>query len=121
MKHFRFLTFERTQLNEGERTIPVCFSSETAVDRGDYDEVLDHTSEGVDLTRLNNAHPFLLNHDPEKQVGVIENAELSNDKRCRALIRFGRSALAQEIFQDVKDGIRKHISVGYERLRTITS
>jgi HK97 family phage major capsid protein len=37
------------------------------------------------------------------------------------LIRFGRSELAQEIFQDVKDKIRKHMSVGYERLKTISA
>jgi HK97 family phage major capsid protein len=31
----------------------------------------------------------------------------------RAKVRFGRSALAQEVFQDVVDGIRSNVSVGY--------
>jgi len=29
------------------------------------------------------------------------------------VVRFGRSDRAEEIFSDVKDGIRKHVSVGY--------
>ena len=29
------------------------------------------------------------------------------------MVRFGKSALAREIFEDVKDGIRMNISVGY--------
>lgn len=119
---FRHFTFDRAQLNESERTVPVCFSSENPVDRGDYDEVLDHSKDGMDLVRLNDSHPVLLNHDPDKQIGVVERAELNDgDKKGRALIRFGRSDLAQEIFNDVKDGIRKHMSVGYERLRTMAT
>lgn len=121
MKLFRHFTFDRAQLNSEERTVPVCFSSESAVDRGEFDEVLDHSTEGLDLTRLNDAHPLLLNHNPDDQIGVVERAELSPDKKGRALIRFGNSAKASEIFQDVKDGIRKHMSVGYERLRAMAT
>lgn len=118
---YRFFEFDRTQVNSEDRTVPVAFSSEHPVDRGEYDEILDHTPEGVDLVRLKDSHPLLLNHDPDKQIGVIEKAELSTDKRGRALIRFGRSDLANEIFQDVKDGIRKHLSVGYERIKAMAT
>ena len=38
---------------------------------------------------------------------------LTATKKGRAQIRFGNSALAQEKFQDVQDGILRHISVGY--------
>ena len=120
MKLFRFFTFDRSQANSEKRTVPVAFSSEHPVDRGDYEEILDHVRGNVDLTRLNDSHPLLLNHDPEKQIGVVESAEVDEgEKKCRALIRFGKSDLANEIFQDVQDGIRKHMSVGYERLKEI--
>lgn len=119
---WRHFTFDRAQLNETDRTVPVCFSSEQPVDRGDYDEILDHSADGMDLSRLNDSHPLLLNHDPDQQIGVVERAELSaGDKKGRGVVRFGRSQLAQEIFDDVKDGIRKHLSVGYERLRTMAT
>ena len=36
------------------------------------------------------------------------------EKSAKAIVRFGRSELAEEIFQDVKDGIRQNISVGYK-------
>ncbi|MCV5839318.1 HK97 family phage prohead protease, partial [Escherichia coli] len=31
----------------------------------------------------------------------------------RAVVRFGTSPRAEEIWQDVKDGIRQHVSIGY--------
>lgn len=120
-KLYRYLQFDRTQLNEGDRSIPIAFSSEQPVDRGDYDEVLDHTAEGMDLTRLKDSHPVLVNHNPYDQVGVIDSAEISSDKKGRAVIRFGNSARATEIFNDVREGIRKHISVGYERIKTLST
>ena len=59
--------------------------------------------------------PFLLDHDMTKQIGVIEKFELDEAaKRTIAVVRFGKSALAQEVFQDVVDGIRMNISVGYK-------
>ncbi len=117
----RYFEFDRAQLNEGERTVPVCFSSENPVDRGEYEEVLDHAPENMDLRRLGDSAAVLLNHCMDRQIGVVEKPELSGDKKGRALIRFGRSDLATEIFNDVKDGIRKHMSVGYERIKALGS
>jgi len=60
----------------------------------------------------------LLNHDLEKQIGVIEEAKISDaDKVGRAVVRFGRSKLADEVFRDVIDGIRSNVSVGYEIMK----
>ena len=78
-------------------------------------EVLEHSAEAVDLHRVNDGAPLLLEHDREKQIGVIERAWIDEDsKKGRAKVRFGRSQLAEEIFQDVRDGIRSLVSVGYE-------
>jgi HK97 family phage major capsid protein len=77
-------------------------------------EILRHSRDSVDLTRLNDSrHPLLLNHDQDRQIGVVEKAWLDSDKKLRGMVRFGRSQLAQEIKQDVDDGIRSLVSVGY--------
>jgi HK97 family phage major capsid protein len=45
---------------------------------------------------------------------VVESVELDEStKRLRAKVRFGKGALAREAFDDVVDGIRTNISVGY--------
>ena len=49
-----------------------------------------------------------------KQIGVIEEFKLDETaQRTIAVVRFGKSALAREIFDDVKNKIRMNISVGY--------
>jgi len=50
-----------------------------------------------------------------KQIGVIEEFKLDETaKRTTAVVRFGKSALAREVFEDVTDGIRMNISVGIQ-------
>lgn len=108
-------TFEIRQLPDDEsRTVEITFSSETPVERYWGFEILDHSPESVQLSRMNSqSAPLLLNHDPGQQIGIVERAEIGADRRGRASVRFGRSQLAEEIWQDVKDGIRRLISVGY--------
>jgi HK97 family phage major capsid protein len=100
------------------RTVEVEFSSETPVQTfipeiGLVDEILDHSRGAVDLGRLNAGAPVLLEHDKFEQLGVVETAEISPDRVGVAVIRFGRSKKAREIFRDVVDGIRRGVSVGY--------
>ena len=55
----------------------------------------------------------MLNHNTDAQIGVVESAKIDSDRKGRATVRFSRSPLGDEIFQDVKDGIRRLVSVGY--------
>lgn len=100
---------------DGEaRTVELSFSSETPVLREFGFEVLDHDADSVDLTRLRDGGPVLDTHRGD-QIGVVETASIDSESRkSRALIRFGKSARAEEIWQDVQDGIRRNISVGYQ-------
>jgi HK97 family phage major capsid protein len=96
------------------RTVPLAFSSEAPYERWFGIEILDHAPGSCDLSRLaDGRHPLLLNHDTEDQIGVIDTAQIDTDKVGRAVVRFGRGQLANEIFQDVQDGIRSLVSVGY--------
>ena len=107
--------FERsiTLRNIDERTAEIAFSSEEPYERYFGIEVLDHEPQSVRLDRLNGGAAVLVNHRSSDQVGVVDSARIDEDKRGRAVIRFSRSARGEEIFQDVKDGIRKLVSVGY--------
>ena len=101
-------------VDEKKRTAFIAVSSESPVGRSFGDEILDHAEGSIDLNFLRSGRaPLLLDHDPEKQIGVIESVNLDGDRVLRAKVRFGRSALAEEVFQDVVDGIRGNISVGY--------
>lgn len=109
----RSLQVERAKVNEEERTVELAFASDAPYERWWGIEILDCTASAVNLERLNGRHPLLLNHDTRQQIGVIEKAWVDTDRKCRALVKFSRSALGQEIFQDVIDGIRELVSVGY--------
>jgi HK97 family phage major capsid protein/HK97 family phage prohead protease len=110
----RAIDMEAKAVDEKKRTVDIAVSSELAVDRSFGKEVLVHEMGAIDLAFLASGRaPLLLDHDMERQIGVIESVELSGDRVLRAKVRFGRSALAQEVFQDVVDGIRSNVSVGY--------
>jgi HK97 family phage major capsid protein/HK97 family phage prohead protease len=101
-------------VDEKKRTVSIAVSSELPVERSFGKEILVHEEGAIDMAFLASGRaPLLLDHDMERQIGVIESVELSADRVLRAKVRFGRSALAQEVFQDVVDGIRGNVSVGY--------
>lgn len=111
----RSFIFERASIDEEKRTVELAFSSEVEVQRWFGFEVLDHSTGAMRMDRIIGGS-LLLNHDWEDQVGVVESVRIDADRKGRAVVRFGRSSHAEEIFQDVKDGIRKHVSVGYRVL-----
>ncbi len=109
----RSFDLDRASIDSESRTVDVIFSTETdKVQRWFGTEILDHGEKSVRLSRLRNAAPLLLEHDSRSQIGVIESAEIAG-KTGRAKVRFSKSEKGEEIFQDVLDGIRSKISVGY--------
>ena len=97
------------------RRVALAFSSETPVERFWGVEVLGHAPGECDLSRFEGGRgPLLLDHNPSQPIGVVESAEVGPDKIGRAIVRFGKSARAEEVLQDVLDGIRNNVSVGYE-------
>jgi HK97 family phage major capsid protein/HK97 family phage prohead protease len=103
------------QVGEDERTIEFPFSSEFPVARYFGNEVLSHDREAADLARLNDSAPLLFNHDPNKVVGVVERAWIDGKKkRGYVSVRFSRNSFAQEVLADVKDGVLRNVSFGYQ-------
>lgn len=108
----RTVTLERAAKDAD--TVELAISSEAPYERFFGIEILRHTADSIDMTRLGDGrHPLLLNHDTEKQIGVIGRAWIGDDRKLRGEARFSRSALGQEIRADVEDGIRSLVSVGY--------
>lgn len=105
-------------VNRDSRTVELSFSSDVPYERWWGVEILDHSAGSVRLDRLNGSAALLVNHDIDEHVGVVERAWVAGNKG-RAIVRFGKSAAADEVYQDVIDGIRKLVSVGYRIHRMV--
>ncbi|CUA98225.1 phage major capsid protein [Thiomonas bhubaneswarensis] len=95
------------------RTVPVVLSTETPVDRGDFVEVLDHSTwASIDLSRA--PLPLIESHDQRQlPIGRVDGLRLEG-RKLRGIARFGTSQRAQEVFQDVLDGTVRSVSIAYE-------
>lgn len=101
--------------------IPIAMSSEAPVLRYDwwedelFYEVLDHAPSSVDLTYARDGLPYMLDHETwnsDKQHGIIEDVSVQK-KQLHGNLTLSRAARSQEIGQDIRDGIRKKVSIGY--------
>ena len=95
-----------------ERKFELSFSSEEPYNRGWCIEILDHGPGAVDLTRLNEIGVLLYNHHRDEVLGRIERAWVE-DGRGKAVVEFDSDEDAETIFQKVKSGTLKGVSVGY--------
>jgi len=102
-------------IDEDNRRVRMGVSSEQPVERSFGLEVLSHKAEDVDMSFMaSGSAPLLDSHDMNRQIGVVEEFRLDEAaKRTTAVVRFGRSSLAEEVYQDIRDGIKKNISIGY--------
>ncbi len=107
-------------VNAEQRTAEVVWSRGTKGKRrgffGDYYEELSMDKSAVDMSRLNAGAPVLASHDAtslDSVIGVVERAWIDGDEG-KALVRFSSDEAAQSIFNKVREGILKNISVGYD-------
>jgi len=110
---YRTVALDRAAVNTEARTVRVAISSETPVERWFGVETLGHNPGEVDMSRMQNGAAALLGHDPDQHIGALENVTLDADRIMRGDIHFSRSQQGQDVFNDVQDGIRSKISVGY--------
>ncbi|HFG3705965.1 TPA: phage major capsid protein [Escherichia coli] len=111
------LTQISNAIDENDRTVELSFASEIPVTReingSLFNEILLCNPENVDLNRLNDGAPVLVEHDAMRQVGIVENARVDMDRVCRATVRFSALGSATTIFGMILEGIRPKVSVGY--------
>jgi len=114
-QHRTFGVEKNYTIDEENRKAEFTFSSEVEYEREWGIEILDHSEGAVSMERVEtNSLPLLLNHDPDKQIGIIEKVWIDPTSRVgRCEVRFSKNTNGQEILNDVADGIRKNVSVGY--------
>lgn len=95
-----------------ERKFIISFSSEEPYERWFGVEILDHSEGAVDLTRLNQIGCLLFNHNRDAVIGKITRAWLENN-RGYAEVEFDSDDESEKIYQKVKSGTLKGVSVGY--------
>src|SRR5262252_444994 len=100
------------EIDTEKRTVELSISSDQPIDHWFGRIILDHGKGSVRLDRVKSGAPLLLNHSVDQQIGVLETARLEGGK-LRATARFSRSQLAEEIFRDIQDGIRRNTSAGF--------
>lgn len=114
------LSTDNTISDTDNRTVFLAFSSENPVVRvingQEYNEILLHNPENVDLSRLQDKAALLFNHDFDNHIGVIESASIDADHVGRALVRFSSVGMGAEKFEMVREGTLSKVSVGYSIL-----
>lgn len=112
--------FSAASINEEKRTVDLVWSTGAKVRRGGfftdpYDEELDMSSKSIRMERLNKGAPLLNTHsqwDLGNVLGVVERAWLDG-KEGKATVRFSNRDDVTPIWNDVKSGIIRNVSVGY--------
>jgi HK97 family phage major capsid protein len=120
---YRTIDLSRGAIDEEKRIVRIGVSSETPVERDFGLEVLGHNKEDIDMEFMSSGRaPLLNNHKMDEQIGVVRSFYLDEaQRRTVALVEFGKSALAQEVFEDVRSGIKQNISVGYSINKMVRS
>ncbi|RNB72168.1 peptidase [Brevibacillus panacihumi] len=115
----RTLTLDRSTINEDERTVELSFSSEAPYERYFGAEILSHDPDAIDLTRLQEVGVLLFAHGRDARygrmpIGSIEKVWLDQSQRkLRAKVKFDDDEESDRVFQKVKKGYIKGVSVGY--------
>lgn len=126
---YRTAEITRESVKADTREIELSFASEQPVERFDWEtgrtyiEILDHGSEkSADFTRLNSGGALLREHNRNNQIGAVVagSAKVHPDKKSRATVKLSRSPAGEQELQDIRDGIRTLVSVGYETGREIS-
>ena len=95
-----------------ERKFELSFSSEEPYTRYWGVEILDHGEGCMDLTRLQEIGCVLFNHNRDAVIAKVNRVWTENN-RGKAEIEFDTDEDAEKIYQKVKNGTLKGVSVGY--------
>ncbi|MEJ5080835.1 prohead protease/major capsid protein fusion protein [Ochrobactrum sp. MYb379] len=113
--------------NADDRTVEIVFASSAAVKRysyedGYYSEVLAISKDSIDVSRMNEGMSLLDTHDQysmDSRLGSVVpgSFRIEGDKAlCR--VKFSRREKSDQFFQDILDGHKTPVSVGYRILET---
>lgn len=114
-------------INDGDRTVEVVFSTGAPVERFDWNsgkrylETLSLDPAHIRVDRLNAGAPVLDSHSAwsvSDQLGAVVPGSVRLLKNeGRATVRFSKRDAVEPIWQDVRDGIIRSVSIGYKVYR----
>lgn len=112
--------FSPSSVDEKKRTVTCIAADDSLVPRYDwrtdeeYDLQLDISEKSANLKRMNNGAPLCADHNTysvRSVLGVVERCWVEG-KKLMAEVRFSERPEADEVWQDVKAGILRHLSIG---------
>ena len=99
---------------EDSRQAELSLSSEEPCRRWFGDEILSHDAEAIDLSRLQEIGVVLFNHKRDCVIGRVLSVRLDEvTHRLRAVIQFDEDEESERVYQKVRSGTLKGVSVGY--------
>lgn len=100
-------------VNEEQRTVTLSFASEAPVSRWYGNEILQIDESSVDMQRVDNGLCCLLfNHNSNRVIGKVLRTWIE-DSKAKAEVQFDEDAESDAIFNKVKNGTLRGVSVGY--------
>ena len=97
-----------------KRQAELSLSSEEPCRRWFGDEILSHDAGAIDISRLQEIGVVLFNHDRDRVIGRVLDVRLDETTRkLRAVIQFDEDEESERIYQKVRSGTLKGVSVGY--------
>ena len=100
--------------HEDKRIVDLSLSSEEPCERWFGKEILIHNEDAIDLTRLQEMGVMLFNHDRDAVIGKILSVTLDEtEHKLRATVQFDEDEESDKVYQKVKNGTLKGVSVGY--------
>ncbi len=98
--------------DENSRTFELSFSSEEPVQMWFGTEILDHSGNAIDMSRMQSMGIVLFNHDRNRVIGKVTRAWVE-DNRGKATIEFDNDEDSETVRSKVASGTLKGVSVGY--------
>ena len=96
------------------RQAELSLSSEEPCRRWFGDEILSHDAGAIDLSRLQEIGVVLFNHDRDRVIGRVLDVRLDEvTRKLRATIQFDEDEESERIYQKVRSGTLRGVSVGY--------
>lgn len=96
------------------RQVELSLSSEEPYTRWFGTEILCHDPGAIDLSRLQDIGVVLFNHDSNTVIGRVDSVTLDEvERKLRATVTFDDDEDSERIYQKVKNGTLKGVSVGY--------
>lgn len=111
---YREAKIEKSKIDLEKRIIrEVTFSSNNPVLHWFGYLILDHSPASIRMERWEQSPPFLYQHDPDDQRGVIQNGQIKENANLIGDVLISRNPNGADLLNDIYDGIRPHTSFGF--------